>query len=188
MQPIRQLMDVVSELASPQACLFTPNDLRSILPDHSATAFNTLLSRAAREGHFTKICRGLYLYEKAKPDRGLVLLRAVSKLRPLALNYLSLETVLSDAGVMSQIPINRIMVMSSGRSSIIDCGSWGSIEFVKTRQLPNDLVGHLVYDSRARCWRASVAQALRDMRATRRNLDLINREIADEFIYPNGDR
>ena len=65
MQPIRQLMDVVNRLASPEVCLFTPNDLRSILPDHSATAFNTLLSRAARERHFTKICRGLYLYEKA---------------------------------------------------------------------------------------------------------------------------
>ena len=86
-------MDAVSRLASPEACLFTPNDLRSILPEHSGKAFNTLLSRATREGHFTKICRGLYLYEKAKPDRGLVLLRAVSKLRPLALNYLSLETV-----------------------------------------------------------------------------------------------
>ena len=106
MQPIRQLMDVVSELVSPQACLFTPNDLRSILPDHSATAFNTLLSRAAREGHFTKICRGLYHYEKAMPDRGLVLLHAVSKLRPLALNYLSLETVLSDAGVIWINPLS----------------------------------------------------------------------------------
>jgi hypothetical protein len=122
------------------------------------------------------------LYEKAKPDRGLVLPHAAAKLRPLGLNYLSLETVLSDAGVISQIPINRIMVMSSGRSGVIDCGRWGSIEFVKTRQRPQALVGNLEYDSRARLWRANVAQALRDMRATHRNLDLIDWKIAHEFI------
>ncbi len=182
MQPIRQLMDVISQLASQQACLFTPADLRSILSTHSETAFKTLLSRAVREGHLTRLCRGLYLYEKANPDRGLILPHAASKLRPLGLNYLSLETVLSEAGVISQIPMNRIMVMSSGRSSVIDCGPWGSIEFINTRQQPEDLVGQLEYDPRARLWRASVAQALRDMRATHRNADLIDWKVAHEFV------
>ena len=30
-------------------------------------------------------------------------------------NYISLETALSDEGVISQIPINRITIMSTGR-------------------------------------------------------------------------
>ncbi len=51
MQPIRQLMNTISELASPQACLFTPADLRSILPNHSDAAFKTLLSRAVGKGN-----------------------------------------------------------------------------------------------------------------------------------------
>lgn len=182
MQPIRQLMDAISQLASPATCLFTPTDLRAILPEHSETAFKTLLSRAVSEGHMVRLCRGLYLYDKAKPDRGLILPQAVSKLRPMGLNYLSLETVLSDAGVISQIPINRIMVMSSGRSSIIDCGSWGSIEFIKTQQRPEDLVHHLKYDAQARLWRADVAQALRDMRATHRSVDLIDWKETNEPV------
>ncbi len=182
MQPIRQLMDVISHLANQQAYLFTLADLRSVLPEHSETAFKTLLSRAVREGRLIRLCRGLYLYEKANPNRGLILAHAVSKLRPLGLNYLSLETVLSDAGIISQIPMNRIMVMSSGRSGIIDCGTWGSIEFIKTRQHPENLVGQLEYDPKARLWRASVAQALRDMRATHRNVDLIDWKVAHEFI------
>jgi hypothetical protein len=182
MQPIRQLMNAISELASPRACLFTPSDLRPILPSHSEAAFKTLLSRAVRDGALTRLCRGLYMYEKAGPDRGLVLSHAVAKLRPLGLNYLSLETVLSDAGVISQIPMNRIMVMSSGRSGVIDCGNWGSIEFVRTRQQPDELVGNLEYDPRARLWRASVKQALRDMRATHRSLNLIDWKVAHEFV------
>lgn len=129
-------------------------------------AFKTLLSRAVHDGALTRLCRGLYVYEKAGPNRGLILCHTVAKLRPLGLNYLSLETVLSDAGVISQIPMNRIMVMSSGRSGVIDCRNWGSIEFIKTRQRPDELVGNLEYDPRDRLWRASVKQALRDMRAT----------------------
>ncbi len=134
-------IDTISELASPQACLFTPSDLRSVLPSHSDAAFKTLLSRAIQEGALTRLCRGLYVYEKAGPDRGLILSHAAAKLRPLGLNYLSLETVLSDAGVISQIPMNRIMVMSSGRSGVID---FGKFRKEMARFLPNATVKETV--------------------------------------------
>lgn len=182
MQPIKYLMTEINRLATPRACLFTPADLRPLLPDLSESAFKTLLSRASREGPLRRVCRGLYLYEPAHSNRGLLLYHAVNKLRPSNLNYLSLESVLSDAGVISQIPINRITVMSSGRSSIIDCGHWGSIEFIRTRQRPQDLVDQLTYDVDARLWRATIAQALRDMKATHRNSDLIDWSIANELI------
>jgi predicted transcriptional regulator of viral defense system len=182
MQPIRQLMEAISELATPQACLFTPADLRALLPKLSDIAFKTLLSRAVKEHYLSRICRGLYLYPKVRPEGGLILQHAVSKLRPLGLNYLSLETVLSDAGVISQIPINRIMVMSSGRSSVIECGNWGSIEFVHTRQQPAELADYLSYDEKSRLWRANISQAIRDMKATHRSLDLIDWSVVNELI------
>lgn len=122
------------------------------------------------------------MYEKANPDRGLILPHAVNKLRPLDFNYLSLESVLSDAGVISQIPINRIVIMTSARSSVIDCGQWGSIEFIHTRQHPNELIGQLQYDTDYQMWRATVHQALRDMKATRRSTDLIDWNTAHELI------
>jgi len=182
MQPIRQFMNTVSQLASQKACLFSSADLRSILPEHSEAAFKTLLSRAGKDGQLTRLCRGVYLYEKAISDRGSILHHAISKIRPLGLNYQSLESLLSEAGVISQIPMNRITVMSSGRSGVIDCGKWGTIEFVKTRQPPAKLVGQLTYDPTSRLWRASVSQALRDMRATHRNMDLVDWKVAHEFV------
>lgn len=175
-------MEELGELASSQVCLFTPNDLRSLLPKHTDAAFKTLLSRAVKDGRLQRLCRGLYLYAKAKPDYTKILFNAVSKLRPLALNYLSLESALSDAGHISQVPMNRITVMSSGRSSVIDCGKWGSIEFVKTKQKPKALNTNLVYDPVIGLWRASVSQALRDMRATQRSLDLIDWNAAHEPV------
>lgn len=181
-QPMRRLIRNLARLASQERYLFTPDDLRALVPDLSDGAYKTLLSRAASEGDLARVCRGLYLFEPVKPSSGLVLFHAAARLRATQFNYISLETALSDSGVISQIPINWITLMSSGRSSKISCGRWGTIEFVHTRQKPQALVGQVHYDSRCRLWRATPQQALRDMKAARRNMDLIDWSIANEFV------
>lgn len=182
MPPLRHLMQSLAALASPERYLFVPDDLRALLPKLSASAFKTLLSRAVKQGYLARVCRGLYLYRQVAMPSGLLLFHAAARLRADGLNYLSLETVLSDAGVISQVPMNMIFVMSSGRSSVISCGRWGTIAFVHTRQQANDLVGHLHYDVQCHLWRASVSQALRDMHATHRSLDLIDGSVVHEFV------
>ncbi|MCW1935234.1 hypothetical protein OMD46_01005 [Pseudomonas sp. MDMC_285] len=116
-QPIRRLYDGLSSLATPERYLFTPSDMRALVPDISAEAYRALLSRAARDGKLERICRGLYFYRPAKPTTGLLLFHAAARLRAHEFNYISLETALSDAGIISQIPMNWITLMSSGRSS-----------------------------------------------------------------------
>lgn len=182
MQPMRRLLQGIAKLADPKHCLFTLGDLRALLPDLSESAFKTLLSRVASEGYLVRFCRGLYLYEQIAPFDGLFLFYAAARLRADRFNYLSLETVLSDSGVISQIPINRISLMSSGRSSIINCGKWGTIEFVHTSRRPETIARQLHYDASCKLWRANVDLALRDMQVTRRNLDLIDRSVVDELV------
>jgi hypothetical protein len=80
------------------------------------------------------------------------------------------------------VPINRISLMSSGRSNVIRCGDWGTIEFVHTAQKPDDLQNQLVYDNRCHLWRATVVLALRDMKMTKRSLDLIDWSVANEHL------
>ncbi|MGL4315716.1 MAG: type IV toxin-antitoxin system AbiEi family antitoxin [Pseudomonas sp.] len=181
-QPIRRLYSGLDALASPERYLFTPSDMRALVPDISSEAYRALLSRAAGEGKLERICRGLYLYRPAKPASGLLLFHAAARLRAQAFNYISLETALSDAGLISQIPLNWITLMSSGRTSQIKCGRWGTIEFVHTRQQPAALAGQLSYDQRCRLWRAQPALALRDMKVAKRNLDLIDWSLANEFV------
>jgi hypothetical protein len=182
MQPIRQLTRSLALLATPEHCLFTLWDLRGLLPDLSTAAFKTLLSRVVGDGDLARVCRGLYLYERVDYPRGQLLFHAAARLRADTFNYISLETVLSDAGVISQVLINRITLMSAGRSNVIDCGAWGTIEFVHTRARPERIVDQLHYDTRCHLWRASVPLALRDMRVTRRNPDLIDWSAVDEFV------
>jgi hypothetical protein len=180
-QPIRHLVQNLANLANPERCLFTPNDLRALLPDLSEAAFKTLLTRAVQANYLERVCRGLYLYKQGTP-KGLLLFHIAARLRANDFNYISLETALSEAGVISQVPINWISIISSGRSNIISCGRWGTIEFIHTRKRPEMLVKELHYDPDRKLWRASVPLALRDMRATRRSLDLIDWSVADEFI------
>ena len=173
MQPSKQLSNALAALADGDRYLFTLSDLKCVLPEHSQEAFKALLSRSVRTGILQRVCYGLYLFPPAVKDTGSILFHAAAKLRAHCFNYLSLETVLSDAGIISQIPMNWITLRSSCRSQVIDCGEFGHIEFIHTKKKPSDVAKFLVYDPRCRLWRASVDLAIRDMRATGRNTDLM---------------
>ena len=179
-QPLKYLTQVLHNLASGEHCLFTLSDLRALLPQHSDGAFKTLLSRANRSGLLMRVCRGVYLYPAVAYPKGLLLYHVAALLRAGDLNYISLETALSDAGVISQIPLNWITIMSSGRSNRVQCGLFGTIEFIHTHKSAENLVGQLVYDERCHLWRAGVTLALQDMKTTRRNIDLIDWTVVDE--------
>lgn len=162
--------------------LFTLSDFRGLFPDLSKSNFKTTISRATSKKILTKVCRNIYTYEKNIPQDGLFLFHVAALMRANNFNYISLETTLSENGIISQIPINWISIMSSGRSNIISCSKFGTIEFVHTKQTPIEIMQHLFYDSRCGLWKADVELALKDMRRTNRNCDLIDWDIANEFI------
>ena len=79
-QPMRRLIRALARLANEERYLFTPDDLRALVPDISDGAYKTLLSRAASEGHLVRVCRGLYMFEPANPSNGLLLFHAAATL------------------------------------------------------------------------------------------------------------
>lgn len=180
MQPLKQLAHVLRTLADQDHCLFAASDLAAAVPGCRQLA--VLLSRATKAGLLKRVCRGIYLYPVPNYPAETLLFHAAARLRAGEFNYISLETALSDAGVISQVPINWITLMTSGRSHVVDCGDHGHIEFVHTSQRPGDLTGELTYDPHRGLWRASVRQALRDMKATRRSMELVDEEAARELV------
>lgn len=182
MQPIRQLAIILENLADNDHYLFSLQDLSSAIPKQRPASFKALIGRAQKNGLLRRVCRGIYLYPKVDYPSGLILYHTAARLRAHEFNYISLESALSDAGVISQIPINWVTLMSSGRSHIVDCENFGHIEFIHTKKSLNSVMSQLNYDLRCRLWRASVAQALRDMSQTRRNTDLVDWEVARELI------
>lgn len=182
MQPIKILSNWLQEHASYNHYLFSLQDLRVLFPTLSEGAFKTLLSRAAKLGLLERVCRSIYAYKSATYSRGLLLFHTAAHVRSNEFNYISLETALSDAGIISQVPINTITIMSSGRSNKVSCGKFGTIEFVHTAQKPQDIMDELSYDAECRLWRATVKLAIRDMKRTGRNCDLIDWSAANELV------
>ncbi len=172
MQPLKKLAMTLDSLASREHSLFASSDLRAAFEKYDQLP--VLLSRAVKAGLLKRICRGIYLYPKAGYSMGDLLFHTAARLRADEFNYISLETALSDAGLISQIPINWITIMSSGRSHVVDCGEFGHIEFIHTEQRPEEICGELAYDPARHLWRASEKQALRDMKMTRRSMDLVS--------------
>jgi predicted transcriptional regulator of viral defense system len=180
MQPLQQLSRSLRQLADREHCVFAASDLAAAVPKCGHLA--GLLSRATKTGLLERVCRGIYLYSVPDYPRGHLLFHAAARLRAGEFNYISLETVLSDAGVISQVPMNWISIMTSGRSHVVNCGAYGHIEFVHTAKRPATVSEELAYDPDRRLWRASVRQAVRDMKATRRSLELVDEEALSELV------
>lgn len=182
MQPIKKLTRIFELLADEEHYLFTLDDLHGALPEVTRGALKALVGRAEKDGLLRRVCRGIYLHPKVAYPQGLLLYHAAARLRAAEFNYISLESALSDAGVISQVQINWITLMSSGRSTIVSCGAFGTIEFIHTKRRPEAIASQLVYDQRCRLWRASVPLALKDMSSTKRSTDLVDEETVNEPV------
>jgi predicted transcriptional regulator of viral defense system len=181
MQPLQTLKTILETLADEEHYLFRTSDFYQLFPGMNAEALRVLLGRAVKVRVLQHFCRGLYLYPRAGHEKGFELYHAASRLREESFCYLSLESVLSEEGLISQIPLGWITVMTGGRSGIISCGIRGSIEYIHTKKRFEAIESFLTYDHRCRLWRASARLALKDMRAAKRPMDLIDQEAAHEL-------
>lgn len=179
---MRRLIRDLRQLAGRDERVFAPSDLRALLPEHGDGAFKSVVTRLQKRGDLIRVCRGIYMLPESALRGSALLGRTAARLRADRLNYLSLETVLSDAGLISQVPMNRITVMSSARTSTISCGAFGKIEFVHTQKTAEDLASELSFDSHFGLWRASTRLALRDLRDTRRDTGLVRWNEVHELV------
>jgi predicted transcriptional regulator of viral defense system len=182
MQNIRLLQNTLAELCDAEHYLFSSADLESLFPEMNRNSLKALLSRAGKDGFIKRVCRGIYLFRQVVYSEGYELFHTASRLRAGHFNYISLETALSDEGVISQMPINRITIMSTGRKSVIDCYNFGKIEFIHTKKKLSDIESRLKYDTRCRMWRADKALAYEDLKAVGRNIDLINYGVLNDLV------
>ena len=171
MTHLRTIEKALQILVNENNYLFSVTDLRVLLPELSGSAFKSLLHRLCKNEYLYRVVKGLFLYPHPQLNKGDVLFHVAAKLRNSHFNYLSLETVLSREGVISQIPFQWISLMSSGRSNQISCNGYGTIEFVHTKRKPSQLLQHLTYDPLLRLWVADTHLAMEDMKNTHRSLD-----------------
>lgn len=149
---------------------YSTNTLKLMFPGEDRARLKALAAHQ-RTGLVVHVARGLYLNPRARSLPDNLLAGLVPFLRPWHLNYLSLESALSEAGWISQIP-SRLTLMTTGRSQTFNT-PYGAIEFVHTTQSISQLRSHLHWDERRNMWLASPDRAFRDLRRVGRNLDLV---------------
>ncbi len=136
----------------------------------SGDTLNKSLSRHQRTGMIERISRGLYINPRARPLPPTCFSALPPFLRPWDLNYLSLESALSEAGWLSQLP-SRLTLMTTGRSQTFRT-PYGTIDFTHTARPIDALRDDLVFDDRRKLYVAKPERALRDLRRAGRNVDL----------------
>tara|TARA_R110002110_G_scaffold383245_2_gene594573 strand:- start:4686 stop:5228 length:543 start_codon:yes stop_codon:yes gene_type:complete len=152
--------------------VFTKTDLSKLFPNDNPKAFNEGLSRLVKARILTRACRGVYVNELAQSKDGYMIEHIAKALRRGDYSYVSLESILSEYGIISQIPIDRLTVMTTGRKGTYKT-PYGIIEFTHTkRALKGILLSiHRVKDRPLRI--ATKQAAIRDLKRVGRNINLI---------------
>ena len=135
-------------------------------------AFIKFLADGVKKGVLRRVTKGLYESALTPPAAEMALYLAVKKLRMGVLNYISLESQLSYTGDISQIMLDRLTVITKGRSDTFET-PYGVIELIHTKKAIDTLVPHLYFDAEIKMYRASTEQAKADLRHCRRNLHML---------------
>ncbi len=152
--------------------VFTRGDLAKIFHDDSPRAFKAGLQRLVAEEILLRPVRGVYVYGLSRSRSSDTLEHIAKALRRGEYNYVSLESALSEHGAISQIPVDRLTVMTTGRKGE-HATPYGTIEFTHTKRLPGDILPE-VRDVRRPLKLATPAAAWRDLKRVGRNTHLVN--------------
>lgn len=97
--------------------VYRSRDLRKLFRDASEPGFRSTLQRLKESGRLSSACRDVYVFQSGRADRANLLEHIAATARRGDLCYVSLESALAEYGLISQIPVDRLTVMTSGRSS-----------------------------------------------------------------------
>lgn len=154
--------------------IFTHSDLAKIFHQDNERTLRAGIKRLVDDGFLVRVIKGVYLYDIAH-SKGADTLELIAKaIRRGEYNYVSLESALSEYGVISQIPIDRLTVMTTGRSAEYKT-PLGIIEFTHTKRSPTDILTNTTITGRPLRLATKYA-AYRDLKRVGRNTHLVSEE------------
>jgi len=154
-------------------------DIEKLFPDEGEKALEKSLQRMVADGLLQRVARGLYVNPAATSKNRWIAEEVAKALRPGCISYVSLESMLSEYGAISQIPFNRMTVMTTGKSGVVDT-PFGVIEFTHTKRGVADIL-HRTAQTKGRPLRIATREAaIRDLLRVGRNANMIDRGEPDD--------
>ena len=160
--------------------LFATNDFRKFFPEESPKSLEKSLARMVTSQALSQPCKGLYLNPQyAARSPGNILEYVARKLRSASLCYVSLESMLSEYGVISQVPMGRLTVMTTGAPGEFHT-LYGIIEFTHTKRSVPDILKRTFYTPERPLRRAYKKAAAQDLRRVGRNVEMMDLDELDD--------
>jgi hypothetical protein len=173
--------DLISKLAwadSVGIWAFTPPSFSALMGGIDPDYLKLMMKRLSDQGVLTRAARGIYVNPAARSTPADVRRHLVRFLRPREISYVSLESKLSEAGIISQIP-TTLTCMTTGSPGRFET-PWGAVEFTHTDRKIE--IGTDVVVQEDGTLEATIRTAVRDLRRVGRNLDLIDAEILGDAV------
>lgn len=168
----KQAIKTLSEWAQAGRVVFTLGDLAKLFHEDRHKTLLAALRRLVHDGVLARASRGLYVYLLAGDGAPFLIEQIAVALRRGNYSYVSLESALSEYGAISQIPVDRLTVMTTGRKGVHDT-PWGTIEFTHTRRSPEDILDN-TRDVGRPLRMATPRAAWRDLKRVGRNTHLVD--------------
>lgn len=153
--------------------VFTRQELRKLFLQDIPKTFNKGLNRLVKDNILVRACHGVYVNAEATSLGSYTIEHIAKALRPGEYNYVSLEFILSEYGAISQIPLDRITIMTTGRKGIYKT-SYGIIEYTHTKRDWSDILKGIITVEKRPLRIASKATAWRDLKRVGRNTHMVN--------------
>ena len=171
-------IQVLKEFDMQGRYVFSKHDIAKLFPDDNPKALDEGLNRLVKSGILRRASRGIYVNDDAHSFNSYVIEQIAKTLRRGEYNYVSLESILSEYGVISQIPLDRLTVMTTGRSGVYKT-PYGVIEFTHTKRSVLNILEHVQRISGRPLRIAKKSTAIRDLKRVGRNLNLLTQESTD---------
>lgn len=155
--------------------VFTKRDLSKLFPQDNPKAFTEGIHRLVKDNILIRACRGIYINPHAHSANGYTIEHIAKALRRGEYNYVSLESILSEYSVISQIPIDRLTVMTTGRKGTYRT-PFGTIEYTHTKRSMLDILKNIKQVEKRPLRIASKQAAWRDLKRVGRNTNMVNLE------------
>lgn len=153
--------------------VLTKGDLVKAFPDEKEKALEKSLQRLVADGVLQRVTKGIYVNMLARSRRANIVEDIAAVLRRGHYSYLSMESMLSEYGVISQVPVSRITLMTTGATGV-NHTPYGTIEFTHTKRRIADLIRRTVSAKGRPLRMASKQAAISDLVRSGRNVNMVD--------------
>lgn len=166
------LLNTLARAVNAGGGIHSAKELAFMLDAPCNPAFRKYLTDCVRRGQLRRVAKGFYESVITPPEPKTAIYQLIKKIRGDVLTYISMESQLSHTGDISQVLMDRVTVVTKGRSGCLDT-PYGVIELTHTKKPIEQIAPNLYYDPDIKMYRANTKQATLDLKHCRRNLHML---------------